>query len=97
MLTDEELTDAKRRAAMWLLRDDNTFATRENAVNEELLALDVVALVDEARNRRARDLLPSDLEALRAFRECFGGEHYSDVWSNALAALDRLLGGQEGK
>lgn len=46
----------------------------------------------EIKERRAADLTSEEREALRDFRDHFGGKHYPDVINRALAALDRLLG-----
>lgn len=52
------------------------------------------SLIAEVRQRRAADLSEEDREALREFREAFGGSHYTEAWNRALAVLDRMLGRQ---
>jgi hypothetical protein len=57
--------EARERAEKWLRRDDGSIATRENSINEETMALDVVELLDDvARLRVANAALNERLHAL---------------------------------
>lgn len=42
----------------------------------------------------ARDLTSEERDALREFRESFGGTQYTPTWKLALHALSKLLGGE---
>lgn len=44
--------EARERAEKWLRRDDGSIATRENSINEETMALDVVELLNEVARLR---------------------------------------------
>lgn len=48
-MKEHELAEASRRAAAWLVNDTGAVVTRERAINEEELALDVLALVARVR------------------------------------------------
>lgn len=61
----DEKADAKIRAMAWLpLRPDRTPVTRENALSEEHMALDVLAALDEIE--RLKKLLAEAIDELGA-------------------------------
>ena len=98
-MTDEELTIAGTRARFWVRRNDGTMETRETAINEEQMALDVLAMLSELKERRALDLTSEEREALRLLHGALVGSltAYSIKQRNAaLSILSRLVK-QEGE
>jgi len=102
-LTDTELIDAENRARAWLVDNNgNVVAVRSRALNEELLALDALAMAAELHRLRSQQLTREDktvLEfAMRVVRvyelqvtDDFG-QHGDDLrdCAEALALLSRL-------
>ena len=80
-LTDEELTALSERA-------------HANRAAFGLTCSRIDDAVAEIRERRASDLTEEEREALREFRESFGGSNYPATWKAAIAALGRILGGK---
>ena len=91
-LTDEELDDAEYRAREWL-HCETHHVTRANAINEEVMALDVLALLSELRALRAQALTEEELDVLRKLHTAMTAGPWVG-WSlsdQALSLLDRLL------
>lgn len=84
-LSNDELNEAEQRAREWDVRDKS----RDSAVNEELMALDVFALVDELRARRAADLKPEEVELLGELLEELRANDYG--WEGGTADICAVL------
>lgn len=74
-MTPDDLKEARLRAETWLIADHGrTRPTRDTAINEEHLALDVLELVDEV-GRLQRENAEHTSDIINIDRACRGPIH----------------------
>ena len=86
----ERLTEERLASLDFRLREARGHAKDNSHQTVGVTDYELELMLAELRARRAADLNAEDVEALREFRECFGGSSYSNKWKRALALLERI-------